>query len=131
MSMCKSRSNGFNDSIVLDNSCLRTSLYFDRIILNVDRHWHAGEVTQTFRMISIILCFTRAGWDGTVWDGMGWDGTGWDGIGGCSLSDTDWIPWAQARLQMQIGHARATRKNVQFCQMLERECPAWDKHDFR
>ena len=41
------------------------------------------------------------------------------------------IPWAQARLQMQIGHARATRKNVQFCQMLERECPAWDKHDFR
>ena len=34
------------------------------------------------------------------------------------------IPWAQARLQMQIGHARATRKNVHFFQIVEGELPA-------
>ena len=34
------------------------------------------------------------------------------------------ISWAQARLQMQIGHARATRKNVHFLQRVEGELPA-------
>ena len=35
------------------------------------------------------------------------------------------IPWAQARLQMQIVHARATRKNSHFFQIVEGELPAW------
>ena len=47
------------------------------------------------------------------------------GLGRSRETLTKKIPWAQARLQMQIGHARATRKNVHFFQIVEGELPAW------
>ena len=74
-------------------------------------------------MISIILCFTRAGWDGTVRDGTGRDGLGrdrrlsfiryrLDSIGTGTTSDADWA-------------CQGYEKNVQFFQIVEGKVPAW------